>query len=58
VDFTQSVSFLDVSEPARPEFAERPRLEAKFPADFFYPFVSSQVRKIAVRLGAKVSMGG
>ncbi len=48
MDFTQSVSFLDVSEPARPEFAERPRLEAKFPADFFYPFVSSQVRKIAV----------
>ena len=36
-----SVSHTDVSRPAAPVFAAVPVLQAKFPHDFFYPFVSS-----------------
>ena len=36
-----SVSYSDVSQPAQQMFSIWPVLEAKFPHDFFYPFVSS-----------------
>ena len=41
LDFSVSVSFTDVTAPASPLFADIPVLQAKFPHDFFYPFVSS-----------------
>ena len=41
LDFSVSVSFTDVTGPASPLFADIPVLQAKFPHDFFYPFVSS-----------------
>lgn len=41
LDFSVSVSFTDVTGPASPVFAAVPVLQAKFPHDFFYPFVSS-----------------
>ena len=41
VDFTTSVAFVDVTAPASPRYAEYPVLEAKFPHDFFYPFLLS-----------------
>ena len=41
VDFSTSISFIDVTSPSTTQFAEYPVLEAKFPHDFFYPFVSS-----------------
>ena len=41
LDFSVSVSFTDVTAPASPLFADIPVLHAKFPHDFFYPFVSS-----------------
>ena len=34
------VSFIDVTTPALSRFAEFPKIEAKFPHDFFYPFIS------------------
>ena len=40
VEVASSVSFVDVSRPALRQFAEYPVIEAKFPHDFFYPFVS------------------
>ena len=43
IDFTVSVKFTDVTQPALPQYAEYPVIEAKFPRDFFYPFVSSTV---------------
>ena len=36
-----SVSHTDVTRAAAPVFAAVPVLQAKFPHDFFYPFVSS-----------------
>ena len=41
LDFSVSVSFTDISSPASHKFAAIPVLQAKFPHDFFYPFVSS-----------------
>ena len=43
IDFSVSVKFTDVTQPALPQYAEYPVIEAKFPRDFFYPFVSSTV---------------
>ena len=34
------VSFIDVTAPALRRYAEFPKIEAKFPYDFFYPFIS------------------
>ena len=38
-----SVRYISVTEAAVEEFAEYPVLEASFPRDFFYPFMSSKV---------------
>ncbi len=39
VELSSSVSFVDVTKPAMEQLAEFPVIEAKFPYDFFYPFV-------------------
>ena len=38
-----SVSFIDVTKPSVPQFAEPPVYEIKLPHDFFYPFFSSSL---------------
>lgn len=40
-DVISSVSFIDVTKPSIPEFAEPPVYEVKLPHDFFYPFFSN-----------------
>ena len=47
MDFSTSVAFIDVTYPATTQFAEYPKLEAKVPHDFFYPFVSSDATFLA-----------
>ena len=44
MEVSTSVSFLDVTRPAVEKFAEFPVIEAKFPHDFFYPFISNDWR--------------
>ena len=44
-----SVRYISVTQPAVQEFAEYPVLEASFPKDFFYPFVSSKVGIIIIQ---------
>ena len=41
LEFSLSISYNDVSQPAVQMFSTYPVIEAKFPHDFFYPFVSS-----------------
>ena len=41
IDFSTSVSFVDVTERADTRFKEYPVIEARFPNDFFYPFVAA-----------------
>ena len=41
VDFSTSVSFVDITEPADTRFKEYPVIKARFPHDFFYPFVAA-----------------
>ena len=41
IEISTSVSFVDMTQPALPQFKEKPVLEAKLPHDFFYPFVKS-----------------
>ena len=51
--YSVSVSHTDVSRPAAPVFAAVPVLQAKFPHDFFYPFVSSAAAADRARLLVK-----
>lgn len=39
---TTTVSFIDISEPAVPVYAEPPSIHIQLPNDFFYPFTFSQ----------------
>lgn len=41
-----SVNFESVTQPALALYMDYPVLEARFPRDFFYPFVYSGVRYI------------
>ena len=41
IDYSTSVSFVDVTERADRRFKEYPVIEARFPNDFFYPFVAA-----------------
>ena len=38
-EISQSVNFIDISEAPIEKYSEFPVIEAKFPNDFFYPFV-------------------
>lgn len=40
VELKTSVSFIDVSKPVHPMYAEIPIMKISFPHDFFYPFLS------------------
>ena len=40
IELSTSVSFVDVTKPAMEYLKEYPVIEAKFPYDFFYPFLS------------------
>ena len=50
VDFSTSVSFVDVTEPADTRFKEYPVIQARFPNDFFYPFVAAAAPRLAFHL--------
>ena len=50
VDFSTSVSFVDVTEPADTRFKEYPVIKARFPHDFFYPFVAAAGQKLTFHL--------
>ena len=50
VDFSTSVSFVDVTEPADTRFKEYPVIEARFPHDFFYPFVAAAGPRLTFHL--------
>ena len=50
VDFSTSVSFVDVTEPADTRFKEYPVIEARFPHDFFYPFVAAAGQRLTFHL--------
>ena len=41
IEISTSVGFVDLTQPALPQFKEKPVLEAKLPHDFFYPFMKS-----------------
>ena len=40
-EFSTSVNFVDMTQPALEYYKETPVLEAKLPHDFFYPFIKS-----------------
>ena len=40
-EFSTSVNFIDMTQPALEYYKETPVLEAKLPHDFFYPFIKS-----------------
>ena len=54
LSFSLSVSFSDITKPADPVFASLPVLEAKFPHDFFYPFVSSNSLSVILSSPSKL----
>ena len=55
VELSSSVSFVDLTRPALEKTAEFPVIEAKFPYDFFYPFVGDYY---IYGLGGKSGGGG
>ncbi len=57
LEVVTSVSFVDVTRPAVEQFAEFPVIEAKFPHDFFYPFVSDDWRRRRDENGGRASAG-
>lgn len=44
IELSTRVSFIDVTQPAVDMYSEFPKLEAKFPHDFFYPFIAENVQ--------------
>ena len=56
IEISTSVSFVDMTQPALPQFKEKPVLEAKLPHDFFYPFMKSYSVSVSVMPKISISL--